>query len=79
MNFDGDLAYEFEKRNRMKTEQPMRMLEADAHSRLCPMAFSHPATTCSGSHCMAWRWVGKPEPDKPSEGFCGMSTHFPSR
>ena len=65
----------------MSTDAPMRMTEVEAGERLCPMTY-HGHTTygkCCGSKCMAWRWVGKEDQKKDSEGFCGMTTQFPSR
>ncbi len=63
----------------------MKITEHEARTnRLCPMSFNVPSPhqppgSCWGSKCMAWRWVGKEESEKPSTGFCGLSSHFPSR
>lgn len=58
----------------------MQMSEREAGERGCPAAFTPNAEGfCAGSLCMAWRWVGKEEPDTEPRGFCGLSPHFPSR
>lgn len=62
----------------------MKISEKEAKQRVCPMSISTASvhTNCIGSHCMAWRWVGKEDEKKPYEnqlGFCGMTQQFPSR
>lgn len=65
----------------MSKDQSMRTTEEDAKQRACPYSMGADSlwSPCIGSCCMAWRWVGKEDPNKPSEGFCGMAVQFPSR